>query len=71
MRLAIAGVAVGGLIGLGVARAIQGMLLASSPYDAATFLLVPLVLILVALVACWLPATRAMRTDPLVALRDE
>jgi putative ABC transport system permease protein len=47
------------------------MLFATSPRDAATFVLVPSILTLVAVLACWLPAARATRIDPAVALRDE
>jgi ABC-type lipoprotein release transport system permease subunit len=47
------------------------MLFATSPRDAATFVLVPSILALVAVVACWFPALRATRIDPAVALRDE
>ena len=47
------------------------MRFATSPRDAATFVLVPSILTLVAILACWFPAVRATRIDPVVALRDE
>jgi ABC-type lipoprotein release transport system permease subunit len=47
------------------------MLFLVSPRDAATFTLVPSLLTLVAVLACWFPAQRAIRVDPMVALRDE
>ena len=63
------------LIGLGVALLGRGLvsdlLFGVTPYDPATFALVSLFLILVALVAVVLPARRAARLDPLLALRSE
>jgi ABC-type antimicrobial peptide transport system permease subunit len=68
-------VAMGVLAGLAMAligsRAVAGMLFATSPRDAATFVLVPSILAMVAVLACWFPALRATRIDPAVALRDE
>ena len=52
-------------------RAVESMRFATSPRDAATFVLVPSILTLVAILACWFPAVRATRIDPVVALRDE
>jgi len=71
MSLSTAGVIVGCGIGLVVSRAVRSMLFVVSPYDAITFVLVAAVLLSVALAACWAPARRAMRVDPMVALRDE
>jgi predicted permease len=71
IRLVAMGVAAGMLMALVGSRAVEGMLFATSPRDPATFVLVPSVLTLVALLACWLPALRATRIDPAVALRDE
>ena len=51
------------------ARAIRTLLFGIDPGDPVTFTVVPLILAGVALAACYLPARRAMRVDPLVALR--
>jgi len=53
------------------ARAVESMLFLVSSRDAVTFILVPSILTLVAILACWIPARRATRVDPMVALRDE
>ncbi len=68
-------VAVGAMLGLlgafGLARFLSSQLYGISALDPITFGAVPLALLLVALCACWLPARRAARVDPLVALRSE
>ena len=71
IRLVAIGIMVGTVIGLLAARAVQSMLFVVSARDAVTFVLVPGILTLVAVLACWIPARRAMRIDPAVALRDE
>jgi predicted permease len=65
------GVVAGLVIALGVSRLVQSLLFVTSARDALTFILVPSILILAAIVACWLPAYRATRIDPAIALRDE
>ena len=68
-------VCVGALIGLSAAlaamRVVKSLLYETAPTDAATFVGVTLLLVLVALVACWLPARRAAKIDPMTALRYE
>ncbi|HKR11322.1 MAG TPA: ABC transporter permease [Pyrinomonadaceae bacterium] len=71
MRLAVIGVALGLLLSLALARALSSLLIGVSGYDVTTFVIVSTLLVLVALFACYLPARRATRIDPLVALRYE
>ena len=71
VRLVAIGVAAGTVTALVTARLVQSMLFVISARDQVTFVLVPSVLGLVAIVACWIPAMRATRIDPSTALRDE
>ena len=71
LALVTVGVVAGLLIALGASRAVQSLLLVTSPRDSLTFVLVPSILVLVAILACWGPAHRATRIDPATALRDE
>jgi predicted permease len=71
MGIAAAGVVVGVLGALGATRFLQTLLFETSPFDPATFVGVALVLGGAAFVACYLPARRATRVDPIVALRYE
>jgi len=71
MRLVAIGVLAGTIVALVSARSLKSMLYAVSDRDAVTFVLVPAILALVAIVACWIPAHRATRIDPAITLRDE
>jgi predicted permease len=64
------GLVAGLALAFGAAR-LAGNFIAVSPADPVTYISVSALLLLVALVACWIPARRAMRVDPLVALRYE
>ncbi|MGH9780734.1 MAG: ABC transporter permease [Candidatus Acidiferrales bacterium] len=71
MALAAAGILLGLGGALALTRFLRSLLFEIKPTDPATFVVVALLLALVALVACYIPARRAMRVDPLVALRYE
>jgi ABC-type lipoprotein release transport system permease subunit len=68
-------VAIGALVGVGASiafsRLLESLLFGVKPNNVATLLLVSVGLVAIALVACWIPARRATRVDPLVALRYE
>jgi putative ABC transport system permease protein len=71
MRLAIVGVVIGLGAAFGLARLITSFLFGVTPHDPVVFTAVPLVLTIVAFLAVWLPARRASRVDPIIALRYE
>lgn len=70
-RLAIVGVLLGLIGAFALTRFMTGLIYSVSPADPVTFLVVPFFLAFVALAACCIPARRAMRVDPIVALRYE
>ena len=71
MKLAAIGVVIGFVLSLALSRVLSSVLIGVSSYDATTFILVPLLLAVVAFVACLVPARRATKVNPLVALRYE
>ncbi len=71
LRLALIGVVIGAAVSIGTARLIASLLYATSPWDAATYYGTAIVLLAVAVIAGYLPARRASRISPLIALRAE
>jgi ABC-type antimicrobial peptide transport system permease subunit len=71
MKLTLIGVAIGFVGAIAVTRLMRSLLFAVAPNDLTTFGISAIVLIVVALLACFIPARRATKVDPLVALRYE
>jgi len=71
LRLAVAGIAIGAVGAFAVMRTVNSLLFGIAPTDPLTFTAISILLVVVALVACWIPARRATRADPLMALRSE
>ena len=71
MTVGLAGIAAGLIGALALSRALTSMLFEVRADDPMTFLAVPCILAAVALAACYLPAQRAAKVDPMVALRCE
>jgi len=71
LRLATIGVIAGLVVCWGLTRFLRSLLFEIAPTDGRTFAVVAILLIGVALAACWIPARRATKVDPMVALRYE
>ncbi|MEJ7810824.1 MAG: ABC transporter permease [Gemmatimonadaceae bacterium] len=71
LRLSATGIALGLAGALALTRVMRSMLVGVAPTDPATFAAIALLFVVIAAVACWLPAQRAAGLDPTVALREE
>jgi putative ABC transport system permease protein len=71
LMLGAVGVALGAAGALALTRYIRGLLFGISSFDPLTFVVMAAVLAAVTLAACWIPAHRATRVDPMIALRYE
>jgi predicted permease len=71
MQLALVGAALGLAAAFGLTRVMKNLLFNVSPTDPATFALIALLLVAVALIASYIPARRAAKVDPLLAIRSE
>jgi ABC-type antimicrobial peptide transport system permease subunit len=71
LTLAVIGVAIGLPVALALVRLIRFLFYGIEPHDPATVIVSVLILVMVAALAAWIPARRAAKVDPMVALRHE
>jgi ABC-type antimicrobial peptide transport system permease subunit len=71
MALTVIGLSVGLSASFALTRLMKTLLFGVSPTDPLTFIVISLLLTFVALLACWIPARRATKADPLLALRSQ
>ncbi len=71
LTMTLTGVVLGLALGLGLGQVLRSLLYGVSPFDPLAYSVAPVVLAIAAVVACWLPARRATRVNPLHALRAD
>jgi ABC-type antimicrobial peptide transport system permease subunit len=71
VKLSVIGVVIGAIAALMTARLASGLLFNVPATDPATYVAIAILFFGVSLAACWIPARRAMKVDPMVALRHE
>jgi putative ABC transport system permease protein len=71
MKLALIGISIGLVLSFALTRLMKELLYQVEATDPLTFVVVSLILAGTALAACWIPARRAMKVDPIIALRFE
>jgi putative ABC transport system permease protein len=71
LKVVAAGIVIGAIGAVAITRVMRNLLFGVTPTDTLTFICVAMVLLLIALFACTLPARRATKVDPLIALRNE
>jgi len=69
MKLTLIGMGLGTAVALALTRALRSLLIGVSPADPLTFVTLIVLFGLAALAACWIPARRATKVDPMIALR--